>query len=207
MLSNRRTKVVCLGLGKTGTTTFSKAMIELGYRHCGHAARLPRTFGINVGTKLALKYYDSFDDFPWPFMYERIRSKYPDTKFVLTRRRSSSDWLKSLNKAYCRKGPTLDKFKFYGYFSPYQNPKHHVQLYEGHLSAVRNYFKGNPNLLEVCWEEGDGWEELCGFLGVSVPKIQFPIENRASNIDYDAARTDADRVLLDKLSRRTENLG
>jgi hypothetical protein len=201
ILKNKQ-KVVCIGLGKTGTTSFSQAMIELGYRHCGHGARLPKlgtSLGLDLGINLALRYYDSFDDFPWPYLYRKISLKYPNAKFVLTRRKSSEVWLKSLEKAYSRKGPTYEKFENYGYFSVYQNPQHHVRLYESHLNAVRSYFSGSPKLLEVCWEDGDGWNELCGFLGKNVPKTPFPIANKATKIDYELAREKANSELKKKL--------
>ena len=66
-LFGTKQKVVCIGLGKTGTTSFSHAMVKLGYRHCGHGARLPQLQipGFrSIGRKLALMHYDSFDDFP-----------------------------------------------------------------------------------------------------------------------------------------------
>ena len=200
-------KIICIGLGKTGTTSFSQAMIELGYRHCGHGASLPKlgsNIGLNIGINLALKYYDSFDDFPWPYLYRKIALKYPNAKFVLTRRKNPDVWLSSLKKAYCRKGPTYEKFENYGYFSVYQNPEHHLRLYQSHLDKVRSFFLGSPNLLEVCWEDGDGWKELCGFIGVETPQIPFPIANKASDIDYDLAKEKSDIELKKILATRSK---
>lgn len=197
---------MCIGLGKTGTTSFSEAMVKLGYRHCGHGARLPQLQlpGMrNIGRELSLIYYDSFDDFPWPYHYRYIAKRYPDCRFVLTRRHSSDIWLASLMKAYARKGPTLQKFRSYGYFSVFQNPEHHRRLYESHLEAVRKYFAGSPRLLEVCWENGDGWNELCGFLGVEVPTYEFPKSNQASKIDYEVATKEADKKLASILASRS----
>jgi len=52
---------------------------------------------------------------------------------------------------------------------------HHVKIYEEHNEAVRAYFAGREeDFLEVCWEEGDGWEEICDFLGHDVPEAEFP---------------------------------
>ena len=204
--TKNREKIVCIGLGKTGTTSFSQAMLELGYRHCGHGARLPKlgkAIGSELGINLALRYYDSFDDFPWPYLYKKIAVKYPNAKFVLTRRKNTDVWLKSLHKAYSRKGPTFEKFENYGYFSVLQNPGHHVRLYESHLKAVRSYFLGSPRLLEVCWEDGDGWKELCGFLGVNAPEIPFPVANKATKIDYDSATDKANLKLEKILARRS----
>ena len=60
--------------------------------------------------------YDSFDDFPWCYLYTQIEQTYPNTRFVFTVRASPEVWLDSLNKHYCRTGPELAKYVAYGYF-------------------------------------------------------------------------------------------
>ena len=43
---------------------------------------------------------------------------------------------------------------------------------------VREYFRNRPDdLLEVCWENNDGWDKLCTFLEVDKPTIAFPHAN------------------------------
>jgi hypothetical protein len=52
---------------------------------------------------------------------------------------------------------------------------HHVNIYENHNKKVRAYFEGRKDdFLGVCWEEGDEWEEVCGFLEHDVPQVEFP---------------------------------
>jgi hypothetical protein len=36
-------------------------------------------------------------------------------------------------------------------------------------------------MVELCWEEGDGWPQLCGFLGHAVPEAPFPRMNTATD--------------------------
>lgn len=180
-------KIVCVGLGKTGTTSFSDAMKILGYRHKSmgfhHAYQHRRMLPI----RLAIARHQSFDDFPWCYLYEYIEQRYPNSKFVLTRRKSAEAWYQSLVKHHLRGESVHNDKLFYGYHSPMQNPKHFVQLYESHNERVRQYFRGDPRFLEVCWEDGDGWDELCGFLGRRTPKENFPHSNKGSEIDYEAA--------------------
>jgi len=89
-----------------------------------------------------------------------------------------------------------DRLKiFYGYYSPYQNIEHQLNLYKSHNERVRSFFRGNPNFVELCWEEGHGWEELCGFLGKKVPNTPFPKANISPSIDYEKARVEADEKL------------
>ena len=41
---------------------------------------------------------------------------------------------------------------------------------------MRTYFaaRSRAPFIELCWEKGDGWAELCGFLGVEAPDAVFP---------------------------------
>ena len=47
-------------------------------------------------------------------------------------------------------------------------------FYENHLHNVREYFAGTDRMIELCWEEGDGWPELCGFIGVPGSRPPLP---------------------------------
>ena len=52
------------------------------------------------------------------------------------------------------------------------------RAYEKHHESVSDYFerKGRELLvMDIC--AGDGWDELCSFLGVPVPDVAFPVEN------------------------------
>ena len=93
-------KVICVGIGKTGTTSFAAAMRILGYKHClplGEVRGLLFAYehGYMWPISRALSKYDSFDDMPWMFLYEKISVKYPNAKFVLTRRISPESWIES----------------------------------------------------------------------------------------------------------------
>lgn len=66
------TKVFCIGLGKTGTTTFGQALTLLGYHHCAYREDLVRAYEAKDWEilKSVTQEYQSFDDFPWPLVYE-----------------------------------------------------------------------------------------------------------------------------------------
>lgn len=54
-----------------------------------------------------------------------------------------------------------------------------LERYRRHNAEVRQYFSDRgDDLLEVDWSRGDGWNELCGFVGKPVPSIPFPHANR-----------------------------
>jgi hypothetical protein len=62
------------------------------------------------------------------------------------------------------------------------NIERKCKIYNEHNNAVKEYFVGRPDdLLVVCWEEGHGWSEICGFLGLPVPELPFPHKNAAGS--------------------------
>ena len=70
--------------------------------------------------------------------------------------------------------------EIYGYEMPHEHKNKHTQFYENHNKSVKKYFKDRPqDLLEVCWETGDGWRELAEFLNLELPDIPFPHANKS----------------------------
>jgi len=58
----------------------------------------------------------------------------------------------------------------------------YTQRYERHNREVRDYFKDRPeDLLELNITLNEGWEKLCPFLGLPVPKTAFPHSNKAAD--------------------------
>ena len=56
-----------------------------------------------------------------------------------------------------------------------------IERYERHNAEVENYFHDRPkDLLIVNWAEGDGWKELCDFLGRDIPNEPFPHSNKGN---------------------------
>jgi hypothetical protein len=50
--------------------------------------------------------------------------------------------------------------------------------YDAHNTAVREHFSACPDrLLVMNIADGDGWERLCSFLGMSVRRTPFPNKN------------------------------
>lgn len=173
-------KVAVIGYGKTGTKTMGQCLSLLGYRRMGgpldlledwQAGRMDRIFA-------TFRAHDAVDDFPWPMVYREIDAEFPGTRFILTERRDSAIWYDSLKRHYDRSGPTTTKLIAYGHYSPYEAPEAHVARYEAHGQAVRDYFAGRPDdLLVMRFDAGDGWPELCRFLGKAEPGVPMPHAN------------------------------
>ena len=67
----KKTKVICIGLPRTGTTSLGASLRYLGYNHLSFKKENQKLFkngDISSLLKIA-KNYESFDDTPWPFLY------------------------------------------------------------------------------------------------------------------------------------------
>ena len=179
-----RHKVFGIGLNKTGTTTLAECLKHLGYRHTTSNLELTRCVE-NGDLAPVFRYadsYDSFEDWPWPLVYRELDQRFPGSKFILTRRRDAATWLRSLKTHALLTGPTEFRRIAYGYAVPQGHEAEHLARYETHNAEVCRYFRDRPgDFLEVCWEEGAGWNELCSFLGRQVPDIPFPHANRTAD--------------------------
>jgi len=184
----RPDKVFCIGLGRTGTTTFGNCMQRLGYRHLGWVGGdggLRRDLGLlaMIDEQAFITYLDAFDsadDYPIPLWYARLAERYPSARFVLTTRASAGQWADSIIGEFNRKQSNEgDNLWYEGDLYAPDRRSRLLSRYDAHLAAVRAFFAGSPRLLEVCWERGDGWPELCGFLGLAVPMVPFPHTNKS----------------------------
>lgn len=196
-----RDKVFGIGHGRTGTTTLRACLKQLGYQVTTFDAELLAevTRGDLERTLERTEHFDGFEDWPWPMVYKVLDDKYPEAKFVLTVRRNGQTWLRSAMKHSERRGPTKARALVYGYDMPHGHEDQYVAVYETHNREVREYFAGRPGkLLEVCWENGSGWEELCSFLGTDVPHEPFPHAHKSPSWDWTRWTSRLRRVIKGK---------
>ncbi|MEM9012928.1 MAG: sulfotransferase [Pseudomonadota bacterium] len=191
----KRFKVFGIGLNKTGTTSLKLALQRLGYRHMRRTPRLLRLYEKGKLDALFAESaaWESFEDWPWPLIYRDAFARFGNrARYVLTRRRTAEVWVESLKRHALRTNPDKNpRRRIYGYDYPHGYEGAHVAFYERHLAEVRQHFAdaGAAHLLlELCWEEGDGWAELCPFLGERAPREPFPHGNPGANeADLDPA--------------------
>ena len=174
-LSQGDARVIGVGVPKTGTSTLGQCFEILGVTPAvGHRKPLAvraRRGDIRASLTEA-EHYRGFQDTPWSMLYREMDQHFPGSKFILTTRRDSlaraiSAWHHKLRKGEVE-GEATEKFL-----------AKHQRLYEAHNTAARRYFEHRPgDLLEVCWENGDGWSELCEFLRLPLPDVPFPHANR-----------------------------
>lgn len=177
-----KNKIFGIGLNKTGTKTLGSAMEYFGLRNKSYDAELLFDFNAKNFQSIirVAKGYDSFEDWPWPLVYREMEPIFPEAKFILTMRKTPDIWYRSLCKHSIITGPTEARKIVYGHLMPENNREHHIEFYCRHNDLVMEYFKSKKHkLLVVCWENGNGWEDLSSFLELPIPDVPFPHENKS----------------------------
>lgn len=182
-------KIFGVGLNRTGTLTLSHALSHMGFRSQHWAALNYKLFRTQKYDELCevADAFDALTDWPWPLMVGKLIERYgEEARFVLTTRADPDIWLRSLARHATRKDDRAARKvrkALFGAAHPNSDPEHHKQLYINHNAAIRGFFKRSGRshqLLEVCWDRGDGWEQLSPFVGHEVPAIPFPHRNNTS---------------------------
>ncbi len=185
-------KIFGIGLNKTGTQSLTACFQMFGI--VPDICRADLLAKYRAGDLMAvlqdIDHGEAFVDWPYPLIYRDLFFRYGrDGKFILTRRRSAAVWLDSLKRHCLTTHPARHcRLLAYGYAYPHGVEAHHLDFYTRHETEVRAFFAqqgAGEQLLEVCWEDGDGWPELCGFLGLPVPDQPFPFKNKSADKQID----------------------
>jgi hypothetical protein len=191
-------KVFCIGFHKTGTTSLNVALNTLGYRVTGPNGVNDPDIAKNV-LRMAddlVKRYAAFQDNPWPIIYKELDARHPGSKFILTLR-NADGWIKSQVRHFGRQETEMRKW-IYGVGCPEGNEATYLEVYDRHNSEVLDYFKNrSQDLLVMDLANGDGWEQLCPFLGKKIPRAGFPHVNKA---------TDREQLPIEKVFRKARSL-
>lgn len=198
-------KVFGLGLNKTGTTTLAQCFKHFGLHHLTCRRNLLEAYRAGRIEEIfaEIEAFDSFEDWPYPLMYEEIFARYgAGARYILTTRLSIDVWLASLKRHALRTHPDRHcRLLAYGYDYPHGFEAEHAAFYERHNDRIRHFFatpERSSLLLEVCWERGDGWPALCRFLGYPVPDLPFPHLYRGDRapVDPERKRANENRIAL-----------
>ncbi len=207
-----------VGFGRTGTESMKKALEILGQGPCYHMFEvLPHQERVEAWIDLvkgkAPDWDASFEGFSasvdWPgaYFWKEIAAHYPEAKLILTIR-DADEWYDSMSKTIL---PLLEvssedpdslanqmfiKRQFAGNI---HDRAHVIDVYNRHNAAVKAAF--GPDRLLV-YQLGSGWEPLCDFLGVDVPKEAYPRGNSSAEFganiqrmaEANAARVHADET-------------
>lgn len=184
-------KVFGIGAHKTGTSSLAEALNILGIRtnHWKHHNEISDDIKNNNFKLRTLEYFDAVCDNPIPSIYKELDIAYPNSKFILTIR-DEEKWIASLeehtgiNYQDLPDGLKYARFLFYGIW--YYDRDIYLRRYREHNRDVQNYFRNRPDdLLIMNITIGNGWKELCNFLGVSEQPVQnFPHDNKRLDHTY-----------------------
>ena len=188
-------KIFGIGLSKTGTTSLTRALTELGYRTIHYPFHILKYKKNGLELKpWRLRRYDACTDSPIARFFPELDAYYPGSKFVFLTRQIDS-WLDSCESHHIwpgqysenmllRKTPLIRRVMqlhrdLYGSVSFNRNG--FAEAYHAHEQKVRDYFEDRPGdmlTIDICG--GDGWEKLCPFLGKQIPARTFPHLNEGS---------------------------
>lgn len=173
-------KVFGIGFHKTGTKTLASVLRILGYRVTGTFGIYEENIALDVVDRAVAvaRDFDGFQDNPWPMIFREMDAAYPGSKFVLTVR-ETDEWYQSVLRHFGGRTTAMREW-IYGVGDPIGNETRYKETYERHNLEVGEHFAGRPtDLLVLRVTDGDGWEEICSFLGLPEPSEPFPHVNSA----------------------------
>lgn len=206
-----RQKFFCIGLNKTGTTSLKKAFEDLDFKlgNQRKAEKLLRDIR-NKNYRKLMKYCDTaevFQDVPFSFfnVYKVLYEKYPDAKFILTTRDSPEQWVNSITMFHAKKfsnnsvatAQELKKAKYvwpgwmweameYNFNISEKDPynlENLVKMYIKYNQEVKEFFSDSKNFIELNLGEKKSYKKFTDFIDVDSPYLNFPWENRTTNIN------------------------
>jgi hypothetical protein len=213
LFKKNKIKIFGVGANKTGTTSLTKAMQELGYK-----------VGVEKVAKQYLKSWakrdfveiikfcktaNFFQDEPFslPYTFIALDQAFPNSKFILTVRDTPEQWYNSvvsyMSKKYGKNGniPTKEDLQKDHYIkkgflwettnlirevdeNDIYNKESVIARYNFHNESVKEYFRHRPkDLLLLNVAEKGAYKKLCDFLGKNAKHNDFPHLNKTSEIN------------------------
>lgn len=158
-----------VGLSKTGNTSLVAALRLLGYDV------------VQANRRSQLHQHLAAVDSIAASLFRELDSAYPEAKFILTIR-DYPGWLRSATVHYSRHPtqPIRDVMEARSNIGTVDVESLPL-AYFSHNRNVVNHFADRPHkllLLDIC--SGEGWPELCHFLGLPEPEVSFPHRNQTA---------------------------
>lgn len=168
-----KSKIWGLGLSRTGTTTLTYLLNQIGYNHV-HYPTDDEMMSFNN---------DGASDIPVIPKYKKLDAQFPNSKFILTTR-DKEKWLKSMSTYLERKrnwnqSTRQVNIRIDVYKEPFFVYEVYDRVFDEHERKVKEYFKNRPeSLLILNIVDGvDKPQKLFDFLGVDAKMDEFPHRN------------------------------
>lgn len=168
-----KTKIWCLGLSRTGTSTFTEVLKKVGKNHIHYPTNHDMFHGDN----------DGCGDIPVIPVYKELDKLYPNSKFVYTIRDKDA-WMNSMGpylerKREWKQGERQVNIRKQIYGDPFFDEKLYSDAYDRHDEDVRNHFKNRPyDFLVLDIIGGDATSKLFDFLEIKLYPKEFPHYNK-----------------------------
>jgi len=192
-------EVIGVGFGRTGTLSLKHALETLGFGKCYHFSEMLKARHARQWLRIAdsgppdweslFQGYRSTTDWPAVAFYRELAAAYPDAKLILTVR-DANEWYDSVRATIRRlrtvmpaRWPGLrtvaavaDRIVWDGEFNGRADDREYViSRFREHNDDVQRIMPAERLLV---FNVRDGWEPLCRFLGVAVPRnTPFPCVN------------------------------
>ena len=155
-------KIFGIGLSRTGTTSLTKALNDIGINIIHYPSKQQLFDPTNDGAC----------DIPVANYYKELDKRFPNSKFIYTIR-DKKEWLVSMEKYLARKkkwdvGSWMSQNRKMLYGQMMFNKSIFDEKYVKHDNDIRDYFKNRPNdllIVNICG--GDTLEKLLTFTGIS----------------------------------------
>ena len=183
-------KIICVGIGKTGTKSISKALRHLGHTVFDWEEQVfdfqdhwvdVFQYGAQLDVKRVYQHADAVVDAPGNFFWEEILEAYPDSKVILSEREEDS-WLKSQVNQLQVFEAVISR-RFLAVLSP--TSRKQIFILYSHLTAIlgsadpksacvlRERYRMHNHRVKslvppeklLVYNVKQGWKPLCDFLG------------------------------------------
>jgi hypothetical protein len=169
--------IFVLGLQKTGLGSLAMMFEKAGYfrtrSRLASRGRKRILQDVIAGKQPDLEPYFSGDtlfvDWPAPLLYRQAYQRFGDrARYILSMRSSPDKWIKSLKTHSLTFQPTQSKHQLiYGSKYPHGREQEHIDYYNSHVEAARNFFgheKANDLFCEVLIEDASSVSNMLKFL-------------------------------------------
>lgn len=187
-------KMFCIGLTKTGTNSVTEALniLDVPIRHYPDSDETFNRISQGIFEIPELETHRGISDVMAAAFYQEFYQEYPGSLFILTVRFPEEEWVESARRkmkgvpkghpsrhAEPQQGKerSLSNFlRVATYGTAVWDKDRFLNVYDRHLHDVMRFFNDKPGellIMDVCSGIG-GWPQLCTFLEVDEPDVEFP---------------------------------
>ena len=200
-------KIFCIGFNKTGTTSLQNLFSGSGFKVAPQTPFEYNFNSYKFGNfstfinmiKEDYPHCNFYQDVPFslPNFYKTLYQEFPDAYFILSTRTTPEMWYNSLCSSHQKSFPNryntpseiehnykgwVFDYLTKGLGSPKYDPYNKnilIEAYNNHNNGVKDFFKGNNNLIEINLSTPKDFNKLEQSLGIKFTPTSFPHLNKS----------------------------